>query len=190
MLALAAALLALAPFRVELTTTKGPVVIEVVPAWAPKAAQRFRELVQGGYYDDSRFFRVVPGKWMQFGIAGDPAVAQRRRAETFPDEGAEAQRQSNRRGTVAFAFAVPNGRGTQVYVNLADNERLDGQGFVPFGRVVEGMQNVDALYGGYGETSGGGIRAGKQDPIFSGGNRWLDEHFPLLDKLLKARLRD
>jgi cyclophilin family peptidyl-prolyl cis-trans isomerase len=188
MLALAAALLALAPFRVELTTSKGPVVIEVQPAWAPRAAERYRALVEGGYYDDSRFFRVVPGKWVQFGIAGRPDVAQKRRGETIPDEGPEAQRQSNRRGTVAFAFAVPDGRGTQVYVNLADNERLDAQGFVPFGRVVEGMDHLEALYGGYGETSGGGIRAGKQDPLFSGGNRWLDEHFPLLDRLLKARI--
>jgi homoserine O-acetyltransferase len=177
------------PFRVRVQTSKGAFAIEVVPAWAPRAAERFRELVRSGYYDDSRFFRVVPGKWAQFGIAGDQAIASRRRGETIPDEGAEARRQSNQRGTVAFAFAVPDGRGTQVYVNLADNQRLDAQGFVPFGRVVSGMEVVDSLHGGYGESSGGGIRAGKQDPLFSGGNRWLDAHFPKLDHLLRARLQ-
>jgi peptidyl-prolyl cis-trans isomerase A (cyclophilin A) len=195
MLALVAAVLFAAPYRVDLDTTKGVVVIEVHPEWAPIGAARFRALVDARYYDDSRFFRVVPGKWVQFGIAGDPKVAQAHRGETIPDERPadspraqrnEATRQSNLRGTIAFAFAKL--RGTQVFVNLADNQRLDAQGFVPFGRVVEGMNVLDALYGGYGETSGGGIRAGHQDPIYQGGNRWLDEHFPRLDKLLRARI--
>jgi peptidyl-prolyl cis-trans isomerase A (cyclophilin A) len=186
MLALTAALLLTAPYRVELDTTKGAVVIEVHPEWAPVGAARFRALVEAHYYDDSRFFRVVPGKWVQFGIAGDPKVAQRHRGETIPDEGADAKRQPNARGTVAFAFSQL--RGTQVFVNLADNQRLDGQGFVPFGRVVQGMNVIDSLHGGYGESSGGGIRAGHQDPLYQGGNRWLDEHFPLLDKLLRARI--
>lgn len=194
MLALTAALLFAAPYYVGFATTKGAVLVEVHPEWAPVGAARFRALVEAHYYDDSRFFRVVPGKWVQFGIAGDPKVAQRHRAETIPDEGPAAPpqrrsvvtRQSNTRGTIAFAFAQL--RGTQVFVNLADNQRLDSQGFVPFGRVVEGMNVVDALYGGYGETSGGGIRAGHQDPLYEGGNRWLDAHFPLLDKLLRARV--
>jgi cyclophilin family peptidyl-prolyl cis-trans isomerase len=176
------------PSRVKVDTSKGRFVIEVVPAWAPRAAKRFLELVRSGYYDDSRFFRVVPGKWAQFGISGDAAVASKHRDETFADEGPEANEQVNRRGTVAFAFALPDSRGTQVFVNLADNERLDGQGFAPFGRVVQGMDVVESLYGGYGEASGGGIRGGKQDALFAGGNKWLDEHFPLLDHLLHARI--
>ena len=193
MMAVAFALLVAAPatpaFQVRIETNKGAFVVEVVPEWAPRAAARFRELVRSGYYDGSRFFRVVPGKWVQFGIAGDPKVASARRAETIPDEGPEARKHSNLRGTVAFAFAVPGGRGTQVYVNLADNQRLDAQGFAPFGKIVSGMEVVDSLYGGYGETSGGGLRAGKQDPIFQGGNAWLDERFPKLDRLLRARLQ-
>jgi len=79
-------------------------------------------------------------------------------------------------------------RGTQVFISLADNQRLDAQGFVPFGRVVYGMEAVDALCDEYGEASGGGIRGGKQDPLFEGGNQWLDEHFPKLDKLFRARI--
>jgi peptidyl-prolyl cis-trans isomerase A (cyclophilin A) len=180
------AVLALQPYRVRLETTKGPLVIEVVPGWAPRAAERFRELVRIGYYDDSRFFRVT-ARWAQFGIAGNPAVAQKWRGATFPDED-PGPRRSNVRGTVAFAFAVPDGRSTQVFINLADNHRLDAQGFVPFGRLVEGMKMADALYAGYGESSGGGIRGGKQEPLFVGGNAWLDAHFPLLDSLLRARI--
>ncbi|HEY2029370.1 MAG TPA: peptidylprolyl isomerase [Myxococcales bacterium] len=186
MLALAAALLLATPYRVELATTKGVVVVEVHPEWAPAAAARFRALVEEHYYDDSRFFRVVPGKWVQFGIAGDPKVSQQHRGETIPNEGPLAKPQSNARGTIAFAFAQL--RGTQVFISLADNQRLDAQGFVPFGRIIEGMNVVDALYGGYGEASGGGIRAGHQDPLYQGGNRWLDEHYPRLDKLLRARV--
>lgn len=184
---LALVLPATAPsFHVRMETTRGPVVIEVVPGWAPRAAGRFRELVLRGYYDDTRFFRVVKGRWAQFGINGDPAVAKKWRRATFPDE--TGPRQSNLRGTVAFAFAAPGGRTTQVFVNLADNRRLDAQGFAPFGRVVEGMENVDALYGNYGEESGGGIRGGRQDPLFEGGNAWLDAHFPRLDRILRARI--
>src|SRR5579859_4256153 len=175
------------PFKVRLQTSKGSFVLEVHPEWAPRAAQRFRELVESRYYDGSRFFRVVPGKWAQFGIAGNPAKARARRAETIPDE-EPGEKQSNVLGTAGFAFAVPNGRGTQVYVNLGDNSRLDAQGFAPFARVVEGLEVVESLYGGYGETSGGGLRGGEQDPIFEGGNRWLDEHFPKLDRLTFARV--
>jgi cyclophilin family peptidyl-prolyl cis-trans isomerase len=162
------------------------VVIEVIPGWAPRAADRFLALVRDGYYDDNRFFRVVKGRWAQFGINGNPAVAAKWRNATFPDE--DVASVANLRATVAFAFAVPGGRTTQAFVNLADNRRLDSQGFAPFGRVVQGMENVDALYSGYGEASGGGIRAGKQEPIFRQGNRWLDAHFPKLDRLLRARI--
>jgi cyclophilin family peptidyl-prolyl cis-trans isomerase len=178
---------AASPFQVRMDTTRGPIVIEVVPAWAPRAAARFRELVSSGYYDDTRFFRVVKGRWAQFGINGDPWLAKKWRSKTFPDESAGAGH-SNLRGTVAFAFAVADGRSTQVFVNLVDNQRLDAEGFAPFGRVVQGMENVDALYGGYGERSGGGIRGGNQEPLFEGGNAWLDARFPRLDRILRARV--
>ena len=181
---LTAALLAVQPYRVRIETTKGPLVIEVLPDWAPRAAERFRELVRVGYYDDSRFFRVTP-RWAQFGISGKPALAKQWRDATLPDE-EPGPRKSNLRGTVAFAFAVPKGRSTQVFINLVDNPRLDGEGFAPFGRVVEGMEVAGALYADYGESSGGGIRGGKQQPLFDGGNAWLDARFPLLDSVLRA----
>lgn len=172
-------------YRVRLETTKGPIVIAVHRAWAPHGADRFYELVTSGYYDDTRFFRVVQGQWAQFGISGDPKVATRWRSLTIPDDPNKA---SVIRGRVAFAFKDPNGRTTQVYISLRDNTAQDTQGFAPFGEVVEGMDVADALYSGYGEDSGGGIRAGRQQPLFDGGNAYLDREFPRLDRILRATL--
>ena len=82
----------------------------------------------------------------------------------------------------------PNARTTQIYINVTDQPRQDAGGFAPFGKVVEGMEVVDKLYSGYGETSGGGMRGGKQGKLFEEGNAYLDRGFPLLDKLLRARI--
>jgi peptidyl-prolyl cis-trans isomerase A (cyclophilin A) len=171
-------------FQVRLETTKGAIVIEVHRDWAPNGADRFYELVTSGYFDGNRFFRVVAGRWAQFGINGDPAVAKAWRDRPIPDD---PRRQSNVRGTVAFAFAVPNGRTTQVYLALTDlSATQDEQGFVPLGRVVSGMDVADALNSEYGESSGSGIRAGRQQPLFEGGNAYLDRAFPRLDRIVKA----
>ena len=167
----------------RLETTKGAIVIAVHREWAPNGADRFHELVTAHYFDDSRFFRVVKGQWAQFGINGSPAIAKAWRTRTIPDD---SNRQSVTRGRVAFAFKDPNGRTTQVYISLRDNSYQDAQGFAPFGEVVTGMDVADALNSEYGETSGGGIRAGKQDALFDGGNAFLDREFPRLDKLLHA----
>src|SRR5689334_17408403 len=126
--------------RVRLDTSKGAIVIAVRRDWAPRGADRFLELVNAGYFDDSRFFRVVKGQWAQFGIAGDPKIATSWRTRTIPDD---PPGQSVTRGRVAFAFAVPNGRTTQVYISLRDNSYQDEQGFVPFGEVLEGMDVAD-----------------------------------------------
>jgi len=171
--------------RVRLDTSKGAIVIAVHRDWAPRGSDRFLELVSAGYFDDSRFFRVVKGQWAQFGINKDPKVSTAWREKTIPDD---PRGQSNTRGRVAFAFAVPNGRTTQIYISLRDNSYQDDQGFVPFGDVVEGMDVADALNSEYGETSGGGIRAGKQQPLFGGGNAFLDREYPRLDRLLRARV--
>jgi cyclophilin family peptidyl-prolyl cis-trans isomerase len=176
-------------FKVRLDTSKGPIVIAVHRDWAWFGAQRFFELVTQGYYDGARFFRIRKGTWAQFGIAADPKVAQRWRSKTIRDDPFEGV--SNKRGTVAFAFKDPNGRTTQVFINLKDNSAThDKEPFVVFGEVVEGMNVADALYAEYGEDAGGGIRAGKQDPVFEGGNVYLKEKFPLLDYIKTARVRD
>jgi cyclophilin family peptidyl-prolyl cis-trans isomerase len=168
---------------VRLETTKGIVDIDVTRSWSPRGADRFVALVRQGYYNDARFFRITKGRWVQFGINGTPAIAKAWRSQTIADD---EFRQSNVRGTVAFAFAAPNGRTTQVFINLTDNSPThDKEPFTPFGRVVRGMAFVDALNGEHGEGPGG-IRAGRQDAFFEGGNRWLDAQFPRLDYIRRA----
>lgn len=174
-----------AVFRVKFETTAGSFVIEAHRDWSPHGADRFFELVRTKYYDDSRFFRVVPGRWVQFGINGNPTIAQQQRRITIPDD---PLKQHNTAGYVAFSNTGPDTRSTQVYINLGDNTARNDieAGFAPFGQVVEGMDVVQKLYGGYGEHSGGGMRAGHQDPMFEGGNAWLDREYPKLDKLIRA----
>jgi peptidyl-prolyl cis-trans isomerase A (cyclophilin A) len=171
-------------FKVRLETSKGDIIIEVHRDWAPHGADRFYNLVRAGYYNDSRFFRVIEGRWAQFGINGEPKIAKLWRRRFIPDDPAG---ESNVRGTVAFAFAAPNGRTTQVFINLRDNSAThDREPFVPFGMVIAGMEVADALNAEYGESAGGGIRRGKQDPIFEEGNRYFEEHFPHLDFIKRA----
>ncbi len=171
-------------YRVKIDSTKGSFILEVTRALAPLGADRFYHLVESGFYNDSRFYRVITGRFAQFGIAGDPKIAQIWRSESFPDDPVRA---TNTRGTFAFAMTGPNARTTQIYINVTDQPRQDADGFAPFGKVVEGMDVVDKLYSGYGETSGGGMRGGKQGKLFEEGNAYLDRQFPLLDKLLRAR---
>ena len=167
-----------------LETSKGRIVLELRRAWSPHGADRFYNLVRHGYYDDARFFRVRPGAWVQFGIAADPRVATAWRTRTIPDDPRVV---SNTRGTVAYAFKDPNGRTTQVFINLTDNAAThDGEPFVPFARVIEGMAAADALYAEYGENAGGGIRGGRQDPLFAEGNAFFLREFPMLDYIRRA----
>jgi cyclophilin family peptidyl-prolyl cis-trans isomerase len=172
--------------RVRFETTKGKFTIEVVRDWSPKGADRFYNLVRLGFFDDVRFTRVVPNWIAQFGISGDPAVNAVWRETPIPDD--PPFKQTNARGTVAFAFKDPNTRTTQVFISLTDNKRLDAQGFTPFGRAVEGMDIVDKLNSEYGEKSGGGIRAGKQGPLEQGGNAYIDHEYPRLDYILHATI--
>ena len=175
-------------FMVRLETTKGLVVIECVREWAPNGADRFYELVKSGYYDDTALFRIRPRTWVQFGINGDPKVSQAWRPRTIADDPFQPEH-ANVRGTVFFAWAVRNGRTTQVVINLRDNrEAHDQEPFVPFGRVIEGMEVADVLFDEYGEAAGGGIRAGRQDPVFQGGNEYLRKNFPKLDYIRTARI--
>ena len=172
-----------ATFRVKMATSSGDFTIEAHRDWAPRGADRFYNLVRAGFFDDSRFYRIVPNYIAQFGIAGDPAVASVWRNQSLADD---APAHSNTRGSIAYAMTGPNARTTQLYINLKDNLQLDSQGFAPFGEVTEGWDVVQKLYGGYAENSGGGMRAGKQAPLFESGNAYLDAQFPKLDRLLRA----
>jgi len=172
-------------YRVRMETTKGVILLDVTRALAPRGADRFYHLVQVGFYDDSRFFRVISGRFAQFGIAGDPTIAKIWQIERFLDD---PVKDSNVRGTFAFAMTGPDTRTTQIYINTGDQSRLDAMGFAPFGKVAEGMSVIDKLYAGYGETSGGGMRAGHQGKLFEEGKAYLDHEFPLLDKLVRAQI--
>jgi cyclophilin family peptidyl-prolyl cis-trans isomerase len=174
--------------HVRFETSKGPIVLEMHRDWSPHGADRFYNLVRAGFYDQARFFRIRAATWAQFGIPADPEIAQIWRTRTFPDD---PRVQSNVRGTVAFAFKDPNGRTTQVFINLKDNQAThDAEPFVPFAKITEGMEAADALYSEYGEKAGGGIRGGRQDPLFLEGNAYLQREFPKLDYIVTARVMD
>ncbi len=171
-------------FNVRFETSKGAILIEVHRDWAPNGVDRFYNLVRAGYYDQVRFHRVIEGRWAQFGVNGDPKVSNLWRAKTIPDD---PRRESNVRGAIAYAFAVANGRTTQIFINLQDNSAThDAEPFAPFGRVIEGMDVADKLNAEYGESAGGGIRAGKQGPLFESGNAYLERNFPRLDYIIRA----
>jgi len=170
-------------FDVRFETSQGPIVLAVHRAWAPAGADRFYYLVRNGFFDGERFFRVRAGFIAQFGLNGDPAVIAAWKRRTMPDD---SVRVSNMRGTVAYAMTGPNTRTTQIYINLSDNQKLDAQGFAPFARITSGMDAVDRLYSGYGESAGGGVRAGKQGLIEAGGNAYLTHAFPKLDYIKRA----
>src|SRR5271165_7241401 len=164
-------------YKVDFDTSKGPFVVEVHRDWAPNGADRFYNLVKNGFYDDTRFFRVVSGFMVQFGINGDPNTAAQWRGATMKDD---PVKQSNKRGYITFATAGPNSRTSQVFINFADNSGLDGQGFSPFGQVISGMTLVDALFSGYGEGAPSG-RGPDQGRIQREGNAYLKKDFPNLD---------
>ncbi|MBO9563819.1 MAG: peptidylprolyl isomerase [Niastella sp.] len=173
-------------FKVQLQTTKGEILMEVKRAWSPRGVDRFYNLIVNGYYDNLPMFRIRAGYWAQFGIAGDPKIAQAWRNKNIPDD---PRMLSNARGTVAYAFKDPNARTTQLFINLRDNSSThDNEPFVPIARVIKGMDVADALYSGYGEKAGGGIRAGKQDSAFAGGNPYWKQNFPLLDYIKTTKI--
>ena len=165
-------------FKAQFDTTKGKVVIEVTRALAPNGADRFYNLVRSGYFTDIRFFRVVPGFMVQFGIHGDPAVSAKWRDANITDDPVKT---SNARGTLTFATAGPNTRTTQLFINFVDNAGLDGQGFAPFGKVIEGMDVVDKINSESGERP-------NQGAIQQSGNEYLGKEFPNLDAIKSAAI--
>jgi len=167
-----------AVFTAKFETTKGDILIEVHREWAPRGADRFYNLVSHGFYNECRFFRVVAEFMAQIGIHGDPAVTRAwMRANLLDDP----VKQSNTRGLVTYAkSAAPNSRTTQIFFNYGDNSSLDRQGFAPFGKVVKGMEAVDALYAGYGEAAPRGSGPDQMQLMLQG-NVYLAQGFPKLD---------
>lgn len=160
------------PFQVTFECSNGTFVIEFMPKWAPIGVAHVRETLEAGVYTDARFFRVIPGFMVQFGIAGDPALSATWSDATIQDEPVT---QSNTPGMVTYAKSgAPNSRSTQLFINYGDNARLDGMGFAPIGRVVSGMEVVTAINAEYREQP-------NQNQIQSRGNAYLNEQFPRLD---------
>ena len=164
-------------FKVRFTTSKGPVLIEVHPEWAPLGAEQFRKLVTAKYFDGVRFFRIVPNFVVQFGLAANPAVTKKWDVAITDDP----VTQTNRTGALSFATMGPGTRTTQIFINLKSNPSLDTQGFAPFAQVVEGMEIIEHLYGGYGEQP-------DQGAITSQGNAYVEKSFPNLDYIKTATI--
>ena len=167
-----------ADFKVSFTTSAGDFIVEVHRDWAPLGADRFYNLVRRGFFTNASFFRVVPGFVVQFGLSADPAVNKVWDRATFKDD---PVKQSNKRGALVFATAGPNTRTTQLFINFADNARLDSMGFAPFGEVIDGMDVVDKIYAGYGEQP-------RQDLITAQGDAYISKHFPKIDRIKLARV--
>jgi peptidyl-prolyl cis-trans isomerase A (cyclophilin A) len=161
--------------NVKFETSKGDFVLEVHPKWAPLGAERFLELVKDGYYDNARFFRIVPNFVIQWGLAANPAMTKKWDKPIKDDYVLH----TNSLGTVSFAKSDVETRTTQVFVNIRSNQILDDDGFAPFGRVTEGMEVFDKIYRGYGGQP-------DQDQIKKRGNAYLAEKYPNLDYIKKA----
>jgi peptidyl-prolyl cis-trans isomerase A (cyclophilin A) len=173
-----------ATFKANIDTSKGTFVIEVQRDWAPLGADRFYNLVKNGFYDEVRFFRVIPNFMAQFGIHGTPSIAKAWRAAQIKDD---PVKESNKRGYVTFATAGPNTRTTQLFISFGDNAGLDKQGFAPFGRISAGMDIVDKIYSGYGEGAPRG-KGPDQGRTQDEGNAYLTKEFARLDYIKSATI--
>jgi peptidyl-prolyl cis-trans isomerase A (cyclophilin A) len=173
-----------ATYKARFDTSKGVFVVDVRRDYAPNGADRFYNLVKNGFFDEARFFRVISGFMVQFGINGDPKVSAQWRSATIPDD---PVKQSNKRGFITFATSGPNSRTSQVFINFGDNARLDQMGFAPFGQVTTGMNVVDQLYSEYGEGAPNG-RGPSQGRLQSEGNAYLTKDFANMDFVKKATI--
>jgi peptidyl-prolyl cis-trans isomerase A (cyclophilin A) len=169
-------------FKVLFETSKGHFTVQAFRAWAPIGVDRFYFLAKHEYFDGVRFFRVLPNFVVQFGISGDPKIAEAWETRTLPDD---PVKQSNQAGMITYAMGGPNSRTTQIFINKRDNGRLDAMGFAPIAKVIDGMHVVEQLYSGYGEGGRGGPDQGQ---IRRQGNGYLDRQFPRLDSIVKARI--
>jgi peptidyl-prolyl cis-trans isomerase A (cyclophilin A) len=178
-----------AEYKVKFETTKGDIVVQVHHDWSPLGADHFYQLVTKGYYDNNAFFRAIKGFVVQFGMNGDPKVTAR--WNTLPIKDDAPNKQPNKKGTVTFAkTGAPDSRTTHIFINVNDNaEALDSMGFTPFGEVISGMENVDNLYMGYGDSPPSGSGP-DQEALAHGGNAYLQKAFPLLDYIKKATVID
>ncbi len=169
-------------FQARFRTNEGEFTVEVYREWAPRGADRFYNLVRNGFYDGARFFRVMDGFMVQFGLSGDPDVNRAWMNASIQDD---PVMESNTPGTVSFAMRGEDSRTTQVFINYGDNANLDDMGFAPFGRVVEGMDVAESLHSGYGDVAPRGNGPEVRE-LYTEGNAYLEREFPELDYIEEA----
>jgi len=172
-------------FTVQLEERVDSFSVTVREKKSPLASARFRELVNSGFFNGCSFFRVLPAYVWQFGLSGN--VTRQREWDargTLREESHIEQPDWNMRGTIAFAASdgeLHRGpRGTQLYINNDDNQALDSKGLVPFGRVVDGMGTLSAVYSGYRDRP-------KQTLIHARGDSYLHAEFPKLSYIVRAQ---
>jgi peptidyl-prolyl cis-trans isomerase A (cyclophilin A) len=167
-----------ATYKANFDTSAGKFVVDVHRDWAPKGADRFYNLVKNGFFDECRFFRVVPNFMVQFGINGEPDIQKSWANANIADD---PVKQSNKKGYMTFATRGKDTRTSQVFINFKDNAFLDAQGFAPFGEVSSGMDVVEKINAEYGEKP-------NQGSIQANGNTYLKASFPKLDYIKKATI--
>lgn len=171
-------------FTARFETSKGNFDVLVERKLSPKAADRLYQLIRHNYFENILFYRVVPGFVVQFG-SSDSLVLKNWERMKIPDEKVV---QGNTKGTLSFARAGVETRGTQLFINLADNHRLDTisysgvTGFPSFGKVAAGRNVLDSLYSDYGEKPMGdyGMMQTNKDEFL--------KKFPKLDSIYSARI--
>jgi cyclophilin family peptidyl-prolyl cis-trans isomerase len=135
--------------QVTLFTSKGPITLELDPAKAPISTNNFLAYVGSGFYKDTLFHRVISGFVVQGG--GFTTGLLKRTASAAPIDLETNKGLSNLRGTLAMARTnIPNSATSEFYINLVDNLSLDyknaaNPGYAVFGKVVQGMEVVDAI---------------------------------------------
>jgi peptidyl-prolyl cis-trans isomerase A (cyclophilin A) len=184
-------------------STQQTFVVEIKPDWAPIGAARFRAMLENAFLVQAPFFRTIDHFMTQFGLPADPGdnhklaepAANKKFSDSIADEAnadfsgaggharksGEKKSKSNSRGYLSFAHAGAGSRTTQMFINFKDNASLDRQGFTPFGRVVEGMEVVDRIYSGYGDSP-------DQNKVRREGKPYLQRHFPLLTYIVSIHI--
>jgi len=170
----------------DIQTSRGTITLELLREWAPNGVDRFYNLARAGYFDDSRFYRVLYAFVAQFGIAGDPAIARLWSQQRIRPDSARTR---NERGTISYAQSKPTDRTTNLFINLSDNAPLDTLGFAPIGRVVQGMEVADSLYSRYGDVPMAEPPIGDPKRLYRESNKYMDVEYPKLDRIVKITIR-
>jgi peptidyl-prolyl cis-trans isomerase A (cyclophilin A) len=173
-------------FKAVFNTTKGAFIIEAYRNWSPLGVDRLYQLIASGYYSNTLLFRVEPDYVVQFGVAETDRLNRFWDPKKIPDE---PVRQKNTRGTIAFARDLKDTRCAQLFVNMANNRKLDTtmrngvKGFVPIARVVQGMIIISSFNAAYKKRP-----VMVQDSLYKYGNRYFERKFPGLDRIISARI--